>query len=274
MLLGSNYSHQMRSLKEVWNEKQPSEGPIARLTPLGWTCSYVRSLSLKTKDSVGPYNTYTTTQVQQNLGDQLKAFWELSHIGLTFDTNKALSEKDLLAQKKVEDSIHLNDNGHYVVSVPWKNDKPELPYNREAVSKRMIKQEQTLKSNPDIYNEVKSTFESHLQKGYIRKLTDKEKRENIGYYLPFFTVVKPERTTTKVRIVFDAKAKYEGKSLNSEILQGPKLQNNLVSLLLGFRENLIAIAGDICPGPPSRLADLLPDQPRLHRPSLRPHQAP
>ena len=46
--------------------------------------------------------------------------------------------------------------------------------------------------------------------------------------------MKDERVTTKVRVVFDAAAKHNGKSLNDTIWPGPKLQRELVDVLTGF----------------------------------------
>ena len=47
-----------------------------------------------------------------------------------------------------------------------------------------------------------------------------------------FPVERPQRETTKARIVFDASAKCEGLSLNDTIHQGPKLQKDLCDVLL------------------------------------------
>ena len=49
----------------------------------------------------------------------------------------------------------------------------------------------------------------------------------------------------KVRVVFDCAARYNGVSLNSKLLQGPDLANNLVGVLIRFREEPIAIMADI-----------------------------
>ena len=65
------------------------------------------------------------------------------------------------------------------------------------------------------------------------------------WYLPHFPVVRPDRTTTKTRIVFDASAKFEGVSLNDAIYQGPKLQRELTDVLLRFRRNPVALMCDI-----------------------------
>ena len=57
--------------------------------------------------------------------------------------------------------------------------------------------------------------------------------------------MRPDRTTTKTHIVFDASARYQGVSLNDVICQGPKLQLDLFHVLLRFRKNPVAMVCDI-----------------------------
>ena len=63
--------------------------------------------------------------------------------------------------------------------------------------------------------------------------------------LPHFPVIRPEKDTTKTRIVFDASATCEDISLNDVIHQGPKLQRDLFDVLLQFRRFPVAIVCDI-----------------------------
>ena len=65
------------------------------------------------------------------------------------------------------------------------------------------------------------------------------------WFLPHFSVVRPEKITKKVRIVFDGSATYEGKSLNTESLPGPKLQSQIFDILVAFCKEIVAIVGDI-----------------------------
>lgn len=72
--------------------------------------------------------------------------------------------------------------------------------------------------------EVVSTYcdiiEDYLKKGYVQKVT----KTDVGqWFLPHFAVVNSEKTTSKVRVVFDAAAKLNGKSLTDTIHPGPKL---------------------------------------------------
>jgi len=48
-----------------------------------------------------------------------------------------------------------------------------------------------------------------------------------------------------VRVVFDAAAKFNGISLNDQLLQGPSLTNDLTGVLTRFREEEVAFSADI-----------------------------
>ena len=91
------------------------------------------------------------------------------------------------------------------------------------------------------YNQI---IVSYLDKGYIHKIKETDKEPPIVWYLPHFPVCRPERLTTKTRIVLDANAKFKGTSLNEEFYAGPKLQNSLFDVLLRFRRFPVAVACD------------------------------
>ena len=64
-------------------------------------------------------------------------------------------------------------------------------------------------------------------------------------YLPHKEVIKEDRSTKKLRIVFNASAKYKGtSSLNEVLYKGPCLNADLYSLLLKFRIYPIAVTSD------------------------------
>jgi len=66
------------------------------------------------------------------------------------------------------------------------------------------------------------------------------------YYLPHHGVVQESTTTTKLRVVFDGSAKSSfGISLNDKFMVGPKLQDDLDSILLRFRLHKVAFVADI-----------------------------
>ena len=64
-------------------------------------------------------------------------------------------------------------------------------------------------------------------------------------YLPHKEVVKEARSATKLRTVFEARAKYKDTMLLNVLYKGPCLNANLYSLLLKFRVHPIVSIADI-----------------------------
>jgi hypothetical protein len=65
-------------------------------------------------------------------------------------------------------------------------------------------------------------------------------------YLPHHGVIKESSTTTKLRVVFDASLKSSnGASLNDVLAVGPRLQDDLASIIVRFRFHQFVITADI-----------------------------
>lgn len=60
------------------------------------------------------------------------------------------------------------------------------------------------------------------------------------WYLPMFGVYQ-SRKKDRVRVVVDSSVKHKGLSLNSVLMSGPVLINNLVRVLLHFRKEPITV---------------------------------
>ena len=73
------------------------------------------------------------------------------------------------------------------------------------------------------------TINSYISKGYPTKIesTQSSQRNNITNYIPHHRVINQHKAD-KLRVVFDANAKYKGHSLNDYLLVEPDLLNNLV----------------------------------------------
>ena len=149
-----------------------------------------------------------------------------------------------IARKKVEQSLTYN-GARYEVAVPWKRERPNLPNNREKAERRLQKVEKKLKMDRNLAHAYQGVIDDYLKKEYIRVVPTSEPRPDSEWFLPHFPVVRPDRETTKVRIVFDASAKLNEKSLNTGALSGPKLQSNIFDILVRFREELEALVGDV-----------------------------
>lgn len=81
--------------------------------------------------------------------------------------------------------------------------------------------------------------------GHMQKI-DVNIVSNPKYFIPHHCVLKPDSTTTKLRVVFDASAKTSsGHSLNDLMYTGPTVQSELFSILLRFRLPKFVFTTDI-----------------------------
>ena len=80
---------------------------------------------------------------------------------------------------------------------------------------------------------------------YIHKVPQEEKKPDQVWYLPHFSVLRPDNSTTKIRTVFDASAKFKGVYLYDIVSKGTKLQNDLFEVLLRLRREPVAVMCDI-----------------------------
>ena len=89
-----------------------------------------------------------------------------------------------------------------------------------------------LRQDPEILKEYDRTFKDQLEKGIIEVVPEVESQPAQTHYLPHHAVVRCDRTTTKLCIVFDASAKSDGPSLNECLHKGPKFNQLILDLLL------------------------------------------
>ncbi|XP_060605576.1 uncharacterized protein LOC132758080 [Ruditapes philippinarum] len=138
------------------------------------------------------------------------------------------------------------ENGRYQVKWPWKNETPDLPTNRDLALGRLKSTVNRMKNNPDILTKYHNVIQDQLQKGIIEEVKPNKSNGTV-HYLAHHGVITPQKTTTKLRVVYDASAKTskENNSLNDCLYRGPVMVHGLCGILLRFRKHPIAIVADI-----------------------------
>ena len=117
-----------------------------------------------------------------------------------------------------------------------------LPNNYALARRRLELLKRRLLKDDELRAKYSAVMRDHLAKGYVsRHMGD---REVGSWYLPHHPVLNPNKPG-KVRIVFDCAAQYMGHSLNTELLSGPVLTNDLTGVLLRFRKYPVALCADI-----------------------------
>ena len=106
----------------------------------------------------------------------------------------------------------------------------------------LISTEKRLAKNATHAEVYQKQIEDMVDREVARKLTLKELKEYKGpiHYISHHEVLKPDSKSTPVRIVFKSSARYMGHALNDYWAKGPHLLNDLLGILIRFRENKIS----------------------------------
>ena len=89
-------------------------------------------------------------------------------------------------------------------------------------------------------------IKEQLSKGIIEKVDEKDLPKR-RHYISHHALISPNKSTTKIRIVYDASAKKKNgmKSLNECLSRGPIILEDMCALFLRFRTKRIGIIADI-----------------------------
>ena len=242
VLLGADHPELGIALEE--RRGQAGE-PVARRTPLGWTCIgamevFPQLVMSEDRSKVGSVSTYNILTDRQ-LDESLRRLWEMDVISNGKSDGLSPEEREIV--DRVEKS-RCFVGGHYQLAIPWRHERPSLPNNFEEARKRLFSLEKALLKKPKLATQYCEGMQSNIDKGYLKKVTHWNV-EDRAWYLPHFPVVREDKETTKVRIVFDSAAKCRGVSLNDQMDAGPKLQRDIFDILVKFRHGLVALMGDI-----------------------------
>ena len=167
-------------------------------------------------------------------------FWSLELIWIKSEENKVQDT----VMEHFKRTITKKD-GRFQVSWPWKEQNIDLPENYELSLGRLKSMKKKLDGNPELLHRYNQVIQDQLKKGIIEKVT--EENSNRKHYIPHHAVINAEKSTTKLRVVYDASAKTKkgNKSLNECLHRGPIILEDLCSLLLWFRTKKIGIIADI-----------------------------
>ncbi|KFD66213.1 LOW QUALITY PROTEIN: hypothetical protein M514_10250 [Trichuris suis] len=203
--------------------------PFGMLTPLGWTV--VGRLSQPFR-----HRRPSTERMINELLSEFEIyerFWNTE----SFGTQPVQRCRDIELSKIAWPSSLEFVQGRYAVGLLWKSDDVTLPNNCSMAKSRFESLRKRLVNDPVLYDLYREAMSCLSRSGIIRLVMPYEADSPVGrvcpyeadspvgrvWYLPHHPVRHPSKPG-KVRIVFDASAKFDGLSLNDHLEKGSDLR--------------------------------------------------
>ena len=177
------------------------------------------------------------------LACQIKRWYEIESYGAYRQVDSRSVEDKRTA--KIPDSSTVHDGSRYTVGMLWAEESIMLPDNYYSSLVQLKSLEKRLAKDPHLRNQYSKTIEVGLSKGYVIQVPPHHfsNRSIREWYLPHHPVVNPNKSG-KVRRVLNRASKFHGTSLNKALLIGLDLLQNLVFVLLRFRQHHFAVSAD------------------------------
>ncbi|XP_043263515.1 uncharacterized protein LOC122403827 [Colletes gigas] len=234
LLLGAGVALSLLSVGQV-NLSSPA-GPDLYLqkTRLGW----VIGGSAPSERPVRGSSCHTSATLQFDLA----RFWEIEE----GPQASHLSDADSMCEAHFKENTIRTTDGRYVVALPFNQQQNQLGESKSGALKRFLSLERKLQRDPSLKHAYHAVIQEYLDLGHMSKIPNDQLLTHNCYYLPHHGVTKFTSQTTKLRVVFDASATTTaGISLNDTLYTGPKIQDDLLYILLRFRIHRYVLTGDI-----------------------------
>ncbi|XP_036342045.1 uncharacterized protein LOC118751347 [Rhagoletis pomonella] len=184
---------------------------LAQKTIFGWI------LSGPITKNVMAFSTQVEECSNATLSSQLRKFCEEEQI----PQPPQISPEDQACEHIYATTTTRAPNGRYIVRLPFKEEFPKklsLGHSRSAALQQFFSMERSLQKKGDLATMYNNVLQEYLDLGHMEHTKPCEIISNgkyFSFYLPHHAVVKPDKVTTKVRVVFNAsKTSGSGKSLN------------------------------------------------------------
>lgn len=220
------------------------ENLVARHSPLGWLVFGA------TPGKQAGVSKVLHVGIPVSAPVEMSDFWSTESMGV--EVKPCLCKPGRLSQVEREEAKVIEESckksgKQWLIPYPWKRDPKMLPDNKRQALKRLEATERQLAKDPEQAKAYTRQIKEMEDMKFARKLKPQELKSYEGpvHYIAHHGVVKPEKKSTPLRIVYNSSAIYQGHRLNDYWLKGPDLLNNLFGVILRFREERVAISGDV-----------------------------
>ncbi|XP_070075755.1 uncharacterized protein [Drosophila takahashii] len=172
-----------------------------------------------------------------DIGATLQKFWELENV----QSSAKLEPEDDQVEKHFLATHSRDENGKYIVELPFNTENPEFGGTLQGAIKRFKSVERRLQQNEQLRTQYVHFMREYTNLGHMREVPPEENATGNQFYLPHHPVLG-----RKLRVVFDGSFRdANGKALNDTLFTGPSIQRDLFAVCLRFRMYKFAFSADI-----------------------------
>jgi len=214
--------------------------PIAQKSIFGWIIS--GPLPLKTDHSSLHISVHHCTSLKP-LSDDIQKFWETEEL----PPSQILSSLDEQCETHFRDTHSRTACGRYVVRLPFKRPPPiDIGKTLHSADRMLRTLLRRFEAQPLLKTEYHMFMHEYEELGHMHRVPEPPPAPIQCVYIPHHPVVRAESITTRLRVVFNASCvSSNGSTLNDHLLAGPKLQTDLPSILLQWRQFRFVYTADI-----------------------------
>ncbi|GFU46967.1 integrase catalytic domain-containing protein [Trichonephila clavipes] len=231
MLLGAEAFYELMLPGQLERE---GSNVIFQNTVFGFIVSGYTSSDVKGKEHCG------FIQAADNLEHSIKKFWEIENV----ETDSVKTSELDICEDHFKNTHSTVDQGRYTVVMPLKEDPSCLGESKQTAIQRLNSLWKRLSGDKEYLFLYEKFLQEYEDLGHMREI--KADGSGVAFYMPYHGVYRPEKSTTKLKTVFNASSpSTSGKSLNSIQFNGGLVQEDLFSIMVLFRKHRYAFTTDI-----------------------------
>ncbi|XP_076660817.1 uncharacterized protein LOC143364246 [Halictus rubicundus] len=213
--------------------------PVAQETIFGWILSGPTARGGSPSRIV---STHTTTT--DDLAALVRRFWEQEEVPTT---TRHWNAEEEACDEGFRQTHYRQSDGRYVVRLCFKDAVHGLGETHSVARRILLSTERRLQTSTTLRDHYHNFMREYLQLGHMQEVArELECPQAPHFYLPHHGVMKGTGASAKLRVVFNgSRPSSTGRSLNDLLSAGPKLQRNLMDILLRWRRHKFAFLTDV-----------------------------
>ncbi|XP_050063335.1 uncharacterized protein LOC114121390 [Aphis gossypii] len=186
ILLGATHFYEFLSDGQI---RLSTDGPLFQKTVFGWVAA--GSISENSLSKISTSNTFfSTTNIEPTLENVLQRFWLIENVS----DAPPYTIEERTCQEYFKNTVIRNDEGRFVVCLPFRDDVSKLGKSYEIAKRRFLAIERKFQKDNKLKEEYCSFMKEYELLNHMERLdTNESENAEQTYYLPHHAVRKDSK---------------------------------------------------------------------------------